>query len=477
MNTELISISDTNKEIRIEVAPEEVRGVYDSVSRKYANKAQVPGFRKGMAPLDVIRMRYKNEIKSDVIQELIPPKVTEAIIEHQLSPLAEPHLHLDDAENVKVNGSQPIALSVHVQVMPEIPKPKYKGLEVTRRVRPVDDEEIDSFIEDQRQQQSTLLPIEGRKSIDGDTVIVDLKGIFDDDPKADPIEVNDLEVQLGDEVIEKSFSENLVGVETDDEKEFTVSYDKDFSSAALAGRTVNYKAKVKSVGSVELPDLDDEWVASLGEEFKTVKELRATLRKDMESVAKADADSRIRNDLIAKLIEGNEFEVPSALIENQAQNLLNNFAQDLAQRGVDLSKVDQGFVESTYQQMKGQAERDVRGAIILEKIAELEKVEIGKAAVDKEVENMAKHYQTTAEEIRKTIEQQGGEASIENSLRTREAVEALVKQAKIEDGEWVDESQTTPKKEDASKESEKKGKATKSEAKPKKKVKKKADGA
>ncbi len=268
MTTELINVSDTSKEIRIEVAPDEVRGVYDKVSRKYAGQAQVPGFRKGMAPLDVIRMRYKEEIKADVIQELIPPKVTEAIIEHQLSPLAEPHLHMDDAENVKVNGSQPLSLSVHVQVMPEIPEPKYKGLDAIRRVRPVEDSEIDNVIDEQRQQQSTLLPIEERKSKDGDTVIVDLVGTFDDDPKADPIEVNDLEVQLGDEVIEKSFSENLADVETDDEKEFTVTYEKDFSSAALAGRTVHYKAKVKSVGTVELPELDDEWVQSLGEEFR-----------------------------------------------------------------------------------------------------------------------------------------------------------------------------------------------------------------
>ena len=118
MNTELIEISATSKEIRIEVSPDEVRGVYDTVSKKYANQAEVPGFRKGLAPVDVIRMRFKEEIKNDVIQEILPPKVTEAIQEHGLQPLAEPHLHLEDPENLKVNGSQPIVLNVHVEVMP-----------------------------------------------------------------------------------------------------------------------------------------------------------------------------------------------------------------------------------------------------------------------------------------------------------------------------------------------------------------------
>ncbi len=441
MNTELIDVSDTNKEIRIEVSPDEVRQVYDSVSKKYANQAQVPGFRKGLAPLDVIRMRYKEEIKNDVIQELLPPKVTEAIQQHDIQPLAEPHLHLEDAENLKVNGSQPIVLKVHVEVMPEIPEPEFEGLTATRRVRPVNDDEIENIIEERRSQDSTLIPVEDRKSQEGDLVIVDLVGTFKDEEDAEPIEVNDLEVQLGDELIEKSFTENLIGVEEDEEKEFTVEYPQEFSSPALAGRTVNYKAKVKSVGNVELPELNDEWIKSLDEGFESLDDLRSKLREDLEMVSKADADSRVRNDLIARLIEKHEFEVPGALIESQAQNLLNNFAQDLAQRGVDLSKVDESFIETTYNQMKGQAERDVRGAMLLEKIAESENVEVSEDEVKEEIEKMAEYYRTSVEDFRKSLNQQGGDAMIENNLRTRKAVEALVEKATVKDGEWIDENQ------------------------------------
>lgn len=469
MNTELIDVSATSKEIKIEVSPDEVRKVYDTVSKKYAGQAQVPGFRKGLAPVDVIRMRFKEEIKNDVIQEIIPPIVTEAIQEHGLQPLTEPHLHLDNAETVKVNGSEPLNLSVHVEVMPEIPEPKYEGLEATRRVRPVNDEEVDSYIEERRQQQSTLIPVEGRKSADGDMVIVDLVGTFADEENADPIEVNDLEVQLGDELIEKSFSENLHDVEEDDEKEFTVEYPEEFSSPALAGRTVNYKAKVKSVGTVELPELNDEWVKSLDEDFESLEDLRTKLREDMESVSKADADSRVRNDLIARLIEQHQFEVPNALIESQAQNLLNNFGQDLAQRGVDLSKVDQSFIEMTYNQMKGQAERDVRGAMLLEKIAESENVEVSKDEINEEIEKMAQYYQTSVDEFRKSLDQQGGDSMIENNLRTRKAVEALVEKATIKEGEWVDENQQNAKVENESSD-----KANKKEASEKKDKTKKA---
>ncbi len=444
MKTELIEVSPTQKEIKIEIEPEAVKDAYNRVSQKYARAVTIPGFRKGLAPVDVVRLRYKDDIRSETLQELLSKKVTEAIQEYELSPLAEPHLHLDDAENVKLNGSQSVTLHVHVEVMPEIPVPDYKNLEAVRRVRPLEENELDQIIDERRQESASLIPVEDRKSQEGDTVIIDLEGTFANEPNSEPIKADDLEIKLGDASIEKSFTENLVGLEEDESKEFTVAYPEDFTSPALAGKTVDYKAKVKSIGTVELPELNDEWATSLDESFESFEDLRSKLRKDVEAGAKANADAKVRNDLIAKLIEDNEFEVPHALIDAQARNLLNNFAQDLAQRGVDLNKVEKDFVQMAYNQMLGQAERDVRGAMLLEKVAELENVEVSDEEVAKEIEQMADYYRVTPEEIRASlVQQQGGEANIANSLRTRKAIEALFANAKITDGEWIDESQPT----------------------------------
>jgi len=480
MKTELLEVSPTQKEITIEIEPEEVREVYNKVSKKYAKAAQVDGFRKGFAPLDVIRLRYKEEIKSEVLQELFSPKVGEAIQEYNLNPLSEPHLHIEDSENLKINGSQPISLRVHVEVMPEILAPEYKGLEVTRRVRPLSDDEVSRIIDERRKESATLIPVEDRKSQDGDTVIVDLEGTFADDERSEPIKADDLEIKLGDDNIEKSFTENLAGVEEDEDKEFTVTYAADFTSPMLAGKTVNYKAKIKSVGKVELPELDDEWAQSLDENFESLEDLRSKLREDLEIGTKEEADNRLRSELIAKLIEAHDFEVPTALIDLQARNLLNNFAQDMAGRGVDLNKVDKDFVQMAYTQMQGQAERDVRGAILLEKVAELENVEISDEELNEEIERMAQYYRTTPEEIRNSLNQhQGGEANIANSLRTRKAVQALVDHSKITDGEWIDENQPNVEAENKDAEKPKKEKKPKAEKKkaevkePKKKAAKK----
>jgi len=439
MKTELKEVSPTQREIKIEVDADTLKEAYGRISQKYAKRANVPGFRKGYAPLDVVRLRFKEEIKNEVLAEVLPTKVTEAIQEYKLNPLTEPHLHFDDHENIKVNGSQPISLHVHVEVMPEIPEPKYEDLEVTRRVKPVEDSEVEDLIANRLQRDAALIPVEGRKSEIGDTVIADLEGRFDDDPNGEPITATDLEVVLGDEVIEKSFTENLAGVEEDDEKEFTVAYPAEFSSPALAGKTVHYKAKIKSVGKTETPEMNDEWARTLDEGYESLADLRKKLRSDLEKYAETDADARLRNNAIAKLIEQNTFEVPNALIESQARNLLNNFAEDLQSRGVNLKTVQDDFVQMAYHQMRTQAERDVRGAMLLEKVAEKEKVEVTQDEIDDELGKMAEYYRTTADEIRKTFEKQGSLDNIKNNLRTRKAIEALISKAKVTDGPWADE--------------------------------------
>lgn len=477
MKTEVIEVSPTQKELKIEIDGETVRDVYNKIAKKYAQAVMVPGFRKGLAPVDIVKMRYKDEIKNETLRELLPERVQQAIQENNLNPIGEPQLHLENAENVKLNGSEPISLHVHVEVMPEIPTPDYQKLEAVRRVRPVDEAELERIIDQRRQQGATLIPVEDRKSREGDTVITDLEGTFVGDAEnSEPIKAEDLEIKLGDAGIEKTFSDNLTGVEEDEEKEFTVEYPADFSSPALAGKTVNYKAKIKSVGTMELPEADDEWAGSLEEGFGSMTELRRKLREDLELHSKNEADNRLRDELITKLIEDNEFEVPNTLIDVQARNLLNNFAQDLQQRGMDLNTLDENFVRMAYENMRGQAEKDVRGAMLLEKIAELEGVEVTGEEINEEIERIAQYYGVAPEQVRASLSQQGGENNIADRIRSRKAVEALVEKAKVSEGEWIDESQAKPEPE-AETETETETAAEKqAEAKPKKASKKKADG-
>lgn len=441
MKTELKEVSPTQRELRIEIPAEEVKSAYNKASKKYAAAVQVPGFRKGFAPVDIVKLRYKEDIQNEVLRELLPGKVQQAIEENNLTPLGEPHLHLENQDNLKLNGSEPLVANVHVEVMPELPAPNYQDIEVTRRTRPVNNEELERVIDERRRQGAALVPVEGRKSESGDTLIVDLEGTFLDQPNDEPIKADDLEVTLGDGRIEQAFTENLVDLSEDDEKDFTVEYPADFASPALAGKTVQYKAKVKSIGKVEMPEADDEWAKSLEEGFESIADLRGKLRSDMEVAAKGEADNRVRDELITKLVDSNPFEVPNTLIEIQARNLLNNFVQDLQRQGIDTKALDENFIKMAFQQMRGQAERDVRGAMLLEKVADLEGIEVSGDEIAAELDQMAQYYGMTADQVRSSLSEQGNESSIADRLRSRKAVEALVNKSKITDGEWIDPQQ------------------------------------
>lgn len=441
MKTELKDISPTQKEIKIEIEADVIKPAYQKVAQKYTKNAVIPGFRKGFAPIDQIKNRFKDQIFNEVLREILPDQVSQAIQENNLNPLREPELHFEDIENAKLDGTQSVSLHIHVEVMPEVPAPEYKGLEGIRRVRPVGDTEVEEVIDERRKAQASLSSLDDHKAETGDTIIVDLNGTFLNDEAAEPIKVEDIEITLGDERIEKSFNDNLLGVEPDQVKTFTVEYPDDFSSPGLAGKTVEYTANIKAVGRMELPAADDEWAKSLEEGFESIKDLRRKLRDDMEYVSKIDSDNKLRSELVNELVNKYEFEVPQVLTDSQAKGLVNNFAQNMMQQGMDPNAAQKDFWQMVYNQMLPQAERDVRGAMLLDKIAELEGVEVSPEEVEKELELMAANSRTTIEEVREHLQKHGGEANIAERLRSRKAVEALMDHAKITDGEWLSDEQ------------------------------------
>src|SRR6266566_4724977 len=270
MKTELIDVSPTRKEIKIEIGPEVVRASYDRVSDRYSKLANVPGFRKGHAPRSVIRTRFKNEIRSEVLQELVPEAISGAIEKHSLETIGEPDVQLDNDESRQNFGAEPISVNVKIEVLPKVELGEYKGIEATRRVRPVADEDVDRIIAGLRENSASLIPVEDRGAQLGDTVTVNFNGKFVDTPAEEDINVEEVEVVLGGDGVQQEFTDNLLGVQPEDEKKFRVEYPPDFTSKGLAGKRLDYSAKVTAVRIKELPPLDDEWASSLNEEFDSL---------------------------------------------------------------------------------------------------------------------------------------------------------------------------------------------------------------
>src|SRR5712692_9162461 len=423
MKTELIEISPTRKQIDVVIEPEAVRAVYDRISDKYAKGANVPGFRPGHAPRGVVRTRFKDQIRTELLRELLPDAVQKAVEEHKLAPLGEPELNLENTEGLSELGEKPISFTVNVEVLPDIKLGDYKGLEVARRTRPVNDEDLDRVIESLRENSATLEPVEDRGAQPGDTVTASFHGRFINQPDAEPIKVEEVDVVLGGEGVVSEITDNLSGAKPDDEKVFTVDYPADFSSKGLAGKQVENTIKVSAVRIKELPELDDEWAQSLGEEIESLGDLRAKVRSDLESQTKNEA---------------HKLELPERLVEHQTEVRLESVVRDMIGQGIDPRNKELNW-DKARDSLKEQASYDLRGSLLLERIADEEKIEVSEQEIDDEINAIADASRQSPEQVRGILTKQGGERSIAGRLRNRKALEFLVANAKITDQEWEEE--------------------------------------
>jgi trigger factor len=440
MKTELKELSPTRKQIDIEIDPEAVRAVYDSISDRYAKSANVPGFRPGHAPRAVVRTRFKDQIRSELLRELLPDAVQKAIEEHQLEPLGEPELNLENTEGLSELGQKPISFNVNVEVLPEIKLGDYKGLETARRTRPIGDQDVDRLIESLRENSASLEPVEDRGAQPGDTVTASFQGKFLDEPEAEPINVEDVDVVLGGEGVVPEITNNLLDTKADDERVFRVGYPEDFSSKGLAGKNIEYTVKVSAVRIKELPELDDEWAQSLGDEVNSLAELRTKIREDLEAQAKNEAEGKMRADLIRKLVESHEFELPERLIQHQTEHRFESVVRDMIGQGIDPRNPQLDW-DKARDSLKEQAGYDLRGSLLLERIADEEKIEVSNQEIDDEINAVAAASRQTPEQVRAILTKQGGERSIAGRLRNRKALDVLVANARVTDEEWKEEKQ------------------------------------
>ena len=438
MKTEIVDVSQTRKELKIEIEAEQVRAELERVAGEYARSANVPGFRKGHAPVAVVRTRFKKEIAGDVLQRLVPQAVEQALAESGLDVIGQPDVHLDPA-HVEGLGKGPISFHVHAEVFPEVTLGDYKGLEAARRVRPVTDETVEGVINNLREASAALQPVEDRPAQEGDTVTVDFHGRYVEPAGDEDINVSDVEVVIGGDGVIQEFNEHLTGVRPDEVKTFTVAYPEDFSSKGLAGKTIEYTATVTAVRRKELPEIDDDWVKSLGEEgVETVDALRERVRENMTKHAEGEAEHRVRDELMDRLLERHQFEVPETLVSYQANQMLQQTLRDMMRRGLDPRSQEVNW-EALRDVVAQRASEDLRGSMLLDRVAEAEQIEVTDEEIEAEIQSVAEGTRQSVEQVRAALTKQGGERSIADRLRNRKALDLLVQHAIIREEEWRDE--------------------------------------
>jgi trigger factor len=414
----------SKRELEIEIPAEEMSREQDTLIQKYQKLARIPGFRRGHVPASIIRQRFAQDIQNEAMDALIPKYFRKETERLGLIPISQPRV-----TDLHAHEGKPISFKASFEVMPEIKVEGYKELRAEHPEITVTDQEVEDALKALQEQKATFSPIEGRSIQEGDYAQVSLDGVpKPEEPETKPVHMDEVLVEIGGKNTMPEFTENLRGANPGDERSFDVNYPQDFSDERLRGKTFAYKVQLKAIKQKSLPELNDDFAKELGE-FKNLDEVRQRIREGMEHDRKTEAERNSKDKLLTELIRRNEFEVPEALVDRQIDVRLDRGLRALAAQGMSsehMKKLDFGRLRAG---QHDQAVQEVKASLLLEKIADEEKIEVGDDEIDREIEALAKQTNQAPDAIRARLTRDGALDRIRNRIRNEKALDFLYRQS------------------------------------------------
>ena len=433
MKTEFIDVSDTQKNLVVEIPSTVVDAEIDKVALDYSRAARIPGFRPGKVPPKVVRQRFRDQILHDVAHGLIPRAVDDALRERGLEPVNTP-----DIRDVVVEEGQPLKFTASFETVPPIDPGDYSGLTLRKREPTVDEAAVDGALERLRERAARYEPIEGRGIQMGDSVVLDLKRTAaappGDAPAASAGETHtdrheNVTVDIGASANPPGFDEELAGLYAGDTKTFAVNYPSDYAIQELAGTTVTYDVAVKALRQRIVPALDDELAKDLGT-FDSLDALRQQVRADLEHEARHEADREIRVRSPAPARRARDVR-RAGLARRPRDRSPHRGVRPAPGRAADRSDEDERELGGIPRAAAGRAIESVRSALVLDEIARRAGLAATAEELDAEIERYAERSGRTAAAVRARLEKEGGLARLYTGLRREKTMEFLMSQAAI----------------------------------------------
>jgi trigger factor len=410
------------REIELEIPADEVTKSMEKIARDIARVARVPGFRPGKAPVTLIRRRFAEDIKSEVLQSLIPERIEKALEEQKLVPVTRPQVdHVDFPE------TGPVKFRAVFEVFPEFELGDYKNLEIELDAVEIADDDINKTLEELRSRAATYVPVEGRALADGDFAVLKIVGV----PAGggEPIQAEDVLCHIGAEETMEAFNTNLRGAQPGDKKHFEATYPQDYPDPKLAGKTFQYTVDVMGIKEKKLPELNDEFAKDV--DATSLDELRTRIRQNLEAARDQRQREQAEQKLIEALIARHDFPVPEALVEHQMDARLERVVRSLAGQGVDPRAVNVDWV-SLRQRQRERAVSDVKAEILLDRVATAEHIEVAEEELEKEIAHLAEHSGESAQALRARLTKQESLDRMKSKLRSDKTLEWLYRNARIQ---------------------------------------------
>ena len=392
---------------------------------KNKKNISIQGFRKGKAPRKMVEKLYGPEVfYEDAANFEIPDAYEEAAKESGLEIVSRPEIDV-----VEIEKGKDFIFTATVAVKPEVTLGDYKGIEVEKKTVKVMAADVNAEIDKVREQNSRMITVENRGIKKDDTAVIDFEGFVDGEPFQGG-KGEDYSLVIGSHSFIDTFEDQLVGKKAGEEVDVNVTFPEEYHEASLKGKPALFKVTVKEIKKKELPKLDDEFASEVSE-FETLKEYKASVKKNLTERRKEEAKREKENEVVEKVVENITVELPEPMVDEQTQQMIQEFAGRLSSQGLSFDQYMQmtGMtVDALMGQMKPEAEKRIRTRLALEAIVDAEKIKATAKDIDKEIENMANMYQMEVDKIKEMI----GDAEKEQigkDLAVQKAVDFVVKNA------------------------------------------------
>ena len=438
------------REVSIEIPADVVDKEFDSTVQRYTKVARVPGFRKGKVPASLVRNRFSAEIRSDVLENLVPRYFRDAVIKEGYRPISEPQVH-----SLKMEPGQPVSFKAAFEIMPDIQLGNYQDIKVDVPEVKVTDEDVETELRRLQERQASFDPVdEDRPLQDGDYAQISFQAVAKEEPTKpeaekeekpedagtqetaaaqpsanEPVKVDEVFVEIGGKDTLPEFSDNLRGARAGNERAFDVTYASDYFDKRLAGKTLSYTAKVNALKKKITPELTDDFAKELSQQFQTLDDLKKGLHEGILSERQHRVQHEVREMLLSQLTESHDFPVPETLIRRQIDFRLEQWLRGLAAQGMrteDMKRMDFKRLRASQREA---ATKEVKANLLLDKIAEAENIQATEQEVNQEIQAMAQQTKETPEAVRQRLAEKGLLDRIRNRILGDKALRFLYNQS------------------------------------------------
>ncbi len=442
MSVQVENLEKNMAKLTIEVSAEDLERAIQAAYMKEKGRISLPGFRKGKVPRKMVEKMYGAGIfYEDAANTLIQENYPQAVDESGVDIVSRPTIDV-----VQIETGKPFIFTAEVAVRPEVKLGAYKGIEVTKTEISVTDEEVDAAVEKERGNNARTVTVTDRPVQSGDTAVIDFEGFVDGEPfEGGKGENHSLEI--GSHSFIDTFEDQLIGKNTGDEVDVSVTFPEKYQAKELAGKPALFKVKIHEIKAKELPELDDEFAQDVSE-FDTLEEYKADVKKNLTEQKQNEVKRAQEDEALQKIIDASEMEIPDAMLDTQCENMLDEFAQRISQSGLSMEQYMQ-FSGLTPEKLKDQVRPEaltrIKSSLVLEQIAKDENIEVTDEEIDAEIAKMAGAYGMEADKLKEYMGD-SEKASMKRDISVTKAVDLVM--ANVTEVEKAEED----KKEDAAEE-------------------------